>query len=118
MEKIMLTLLRNKNKNKKLIDYDLNIFMEEREDHNGEWYYDPTSWSIHVYKVDGNGHQEVDAPLRLTVEEIRSIGINNDSYFEDGDSWYGMYGYLNDYWEILPDTIKQYLESFPKYEDS
>ncbi len=118
MEKTMLTLLRKKNAGRTLIDYDLNIFMDEREDRNGEWYYDPTSWSIHVYKVDGAGHHEVDEPLRLTVEEIRLLGINNDSYFDGGDAWYGMYGYLKDYWAVLPDTIKEYLEGFPKYETS
>lgn len=112
----MLTLFR---KNKKtMIDYDLNIFMQEVEDQHGEWYYDPTSWMIHVYKVDGHGHHEVAEPYRLSVDEIRELHLNNDEYFDGGDAWYGMYGYLKDYAEQMPASIKQYLESFPVYENS
>jgi hypothetical protein len=118
MEKTMLTSLRNKNAGRELIDYDLNIFMQEVEDHNGQWYYDPTSWMIHVYAYENGGHQELAEPRKLTVEEIRSLGLNNDSYFEGGDCWYGMAGYLQDYWNVMPDSIKMYLESFPKYKDS
>lgn len=110
-------LLRNKNAGRTAYDYDLNIFMQEVEDHEGNWYYDPTSWMMHVYSVDGNGHHEVDVPRALTVEEIRSLGLNNDSYFSDGDSWYGMQGYLKDYWKVIPDSLKEYLEGFPKYKD-
>ena len=114
----MQTSLRNKNAGKTEIDYDLNIFMREEEDpRTGEWYYDPTSWMIHVYEVDDKGHQEVNEARALTIEEIRSLGLNNDEYFEGGDAWYGMSGYLKEYWDVLPDSIKQYLESFPKYKD-
>lgn len=114
----MLTLFRKKT-NKTMIDYDLNIFMQEIQDPNTEeYYYDPTSWSIHVYKVDGQGHQEVDVPRFLTPEEIRALALNNDEYFEGGDCWYGLYGYLKDYEHIMPDSVKQYLNSFPIYETS
>jgi hypothetical protein len=111
------TLLRNKNAGRELVDYDLNIFMDEIEDRNGDWHYDPTSWKLHVYKYEAGGHQEVDQPYELAPEEIRALGLNSDEYFEGGDAWYGMQGYLQDYWEIIPDTIKAYLESFPKYKD-
>lgn len=108
--------MRNKNAGRTLIDYDLNIFMREEEDpRTGEWYYDPTSWMIHVYEVDGNGHHEVAEARSLTTEEIRALGVNNDEYFEGGDAWYGMSGYLKDYWDVMPDSLKMYLESFPKY---
>lgn len=106
---------RSKNAGRELIDYDLNIFMEEIEDNTGQWYYDPTSWKVHVYEVDGAGHHEVAEARPLSIEEIRALALNNDSYFEDGDSWYGMAGYLADYWNIMPDSLKMYLESFPKY---
>lgn len=112
----MQTLLRSKNKDKTEIDYDLNIFMREVQDpYTGEYYYDPTSWMIHVYECNSGSHREVEDPRALTVQEIRALGLNNDSYFEDGDSWYGMKGYLQDYWHVMPDSIKMYLESFPKY---
>lgn len=56
------------------IDYDLNIFMKEVEDPNTEeYYYDPTSWMVHVYAVDGAGHHEVADPYPLSPEEIRSL---------------------------------------------
>jgi hypothetical protein len=110
--------MRSNSADKIKIDYDLNIFMEEVQDNIGRWYYDPTSWRIHVYEVDDHGHQEVAESRQLTVEEIRSLALNNDPYFSGGDAWYGMYGYLKEYWNAMPDSIKQYLESFPKYKDN
>ncbi len=110
--------MRNKNAGRTLIDYDLNIFMQEVEDpRNGEWYYDPTSWMIHVYEVDATGHHEVAEARPLSIEEIRALGLNNDDYFDETDHWYGMAGYLQDYWTVMPDSIKRYLEEFPKYKD-
>jgi hypothetical protein len=91
--------------------------MQDIEDHEGNWYYDPTSWTMHVYHVDRSGHHEVDIPRELTVSEIRSLGLNNDPYFKEGDCWYGMEGYLKTYWNVIPDSLKMYLESFPKYKD-
>ncbi len=110
-------MLRNKNAGRELVDYDLNIFMQEIEDHQGNWYYDPTSWMIHVYRYEAGNHIEVAIPRQLSTEEIRSLGLNNDEYFEGGDAWYGMEGYLKDYWHVMPDSIKMYLEGFPKYKD-
>jgi hypothetical protein len=117
MEKTMLTSLRSKNTNRTEIDYDLNIFMDEIQDNMGDWYYDPTSWRIHVYEYTDHGHHEVAPSRQLTVEEIRALALNNDEYFSGGDAWYGMYGYIRHYWDVLPDSLKQYLESFPKYKD-
>jgi hypothetical protein len=118
MEKTMQTSLRNKNAGKTEYDYDLNIFMRETEDpRTGEWYYDPTSWMIHVYTYEDHGHEEAGEARSLSAEEIRALGLNNDEYFDGGDHWYGMTGYLKDYWDVMPDSIKEYLESFPKYKD-
>ena len=112
------TLLRNKNAGRTLVDYDLNIFMQEVQDpKTQQWYYDPTSWSIHVYTYEGAGHEELAEPYSLSIDEIRALGLNNDEYFKDGDCWYGMQGYLQDYWNVMPDSIKMYLEGFPKYKD-
>lgn len=97
------------------IDYDLNIFIPEELDENNKSHWDPANWHIHVYKVEGHGHQEVDRAKRLTQEEIISLGLNKDPYFTDVDSWYGYEGFLFDYWGKMPDSLKQYLESFPKY---
>lgn len=98
------------------IDYDLNIFIPEELDLNNESYWDPANWHIHVYRVDGNGHHEVSEARRLSQEEIISLGLNKDPYFKDeADTWYGYEGFMMDYWSKMPDSLKQYLESFPKY---
>lgn len=113
---VMETLVRSKNAGRELIDYDLNIFMQEIEDPiTGEFYYDPTSWAIDVYEYRGAGHEQLGIMYMLSPEEIRSMGLNNDEYFEGGDCWYGMAGYLKDYWAVLPDSVKQFLEALPKY---
>lgn len=109
--------MRSKNAGRTAIDYDLNIFMQDVEDPFGKFYYDPTSWMIHVYEVDGGGHHEASEARPLSIEEIRALGLNNDDYFSDGDAWYGMAGYLMDYWNVMPDSIKMYLEGFPKYKN-
>ena len=113
----MQTSLRSKNTGRTKIDYDLNIFMDEIQDNLGDWYYDPTSWRMHVYTYEEWGHEEAAPSRQLTVDEIRALALNNDSYFEGGDAWYGMDGYIQTYWDVLPDSLKQYLESFPKYKD-
>ena len=96
-------------------DYDLNIFMTELQDPTTEeWYYDPTSWKVHVYDCMSGNHVEADDARELTVEEIRSLGLNHDKYFEGGDAWYGMDGFLVDYADKIPDSLSTYLNSFYK----
>jgi len=98
-------------------DYDLNIFIPEEIDQNDKSYWDPANWFIHVYKVEGGAHDYADEARRLTQEEIISLGLNHDEYFTDVDSWYGYDGFLKDYWTKMPDSLKLYLESFPKYKE-
>lgn len=105
---------RNKNAGKSLIDYDLNIYMPEELSQDGESYYDPANWRIHVY-VHLKGYQnEWDDPIQLTAEEIVSLGLNQDGAF-DADSWYGLDGFRLDYWDKLSDRLKMYFDHLPKY---
>lgn len=110
--------MRNKNAGREAIDYDLNIFCPEQWDEvDQDSYYDPTSWYIHVYKyVTPSGHQEVGEPFKLSQREIEDLCLGKEgTYFDDYDSWYGMDGFLKDYWDCLSDRIKQFLEGHPKY---
>jgi hypothetical protein len=111
------TMYRNKNRNKTLIDYDLNIYMpEEYDDISDEYYFDPSNWKIHVYIVNDRGHEEWDEPLHLTAEEIRHLGLNRESYFKDEqDVWYGLEGFRLDYWDRMSDRLKEYFDRLPKY---
>ena len=108
---------RNKNAGKTLIDYDLNIYMPEEYDAStDDYYFDPVSWKIHVYVVGDHGHDEWDAPIELTAEEIKSLGLNRDSYFKDEvDVWYGLDGFRFDYWSKMSDRLKEYFDKLPKY---
>lgn len=111
--------LRNKNAGKTLIDYDLNIFMPEEFDEEAEdYYFDPSSWLIHVYRYMGNTHVEHAEPIALTAGEIKSLGLNRDSYFRDEvDVWYGLDGFRKEYWHKMSDRLKEYFDALPKYEE-
>ena len=111
-----MVLVRNKNANKTLIDWDLNIFIPEELNEEGESYWDPASWMIHVYSVTDHGHMEWDTAMYLTSEEIRSLGLNQDSYFKDEvDVWYGLAGFKLEYWDKMSDRLKKYFDMLPKY---
>lgn len=105
---------RNKNAGKQLIDYDLNIYMPEELDEAGQSFWDPANWWIHVYAVDERSHEEWDDPIRLTAEEIHSLGLNREGAF-DADSWYGLDGFRLDYWDKMSDRLKMYFDHLPKY---
>lgn len=111
-----LTISRNKNSGKRLIDYDLNIYIPEELDEGGDSVYDPASWCIHVYVHDNGNQDEWDDPIQLTAEEIRALGLNRDPYFADEvDTWYGLAGFKLDYWAKMSDRLKEYFDRLPKY---
>lgn len=114
----METVYRNKNRDKTLIDYDLNIFSPEQwNEHYSESYYNPALWAIQVYECHSFSHHESDEPFFLNQEEIDMLGLNVKGTYWDGevDTWYGMDGFKLDFWSKLSDRIKEYLEKFPKY---
>jgi len=108
---------RNKNADKELIDWDLNIFMPEQWDwEKDDSYFDPASWKIHVYAYRDGDHNEWDDPIDLTAEEIQSIGFNREKYFKkQTDVWYGLDGFRRKYWDKLSDRLKEYFDKLPKY---
>jgi hypothetical protein len=108
---------RNKNANKELIDYDLNIFMPEQWDwEKDDSYFDPASWKIHVYVYRNGDQNEWDDPIALTAEEIQDLGLNRDKYFKkQTDVWYGLDGFRRKYWDKLSDRLKEYFDKLPKY---
>jgi len=111
------SMYRNKNRDKTLIDYDLNIYMPEELDAGGESYWDPASWCIHVYTYnEGNSQEYSNDPIRLTGEEIVALGLNQDEYFRtEVDTWYGLHGFKLEYWDKMSDRLKQYFDELPKY---
>ena len=113
----METMTRNKNADKTLIEWDLNIYMpEEWDEEADDSYYDPASWKIHVYAYRDHDHNEWDDPIALTAEEIKALGLNRDSYFKDEvDVWYGLEGFRKDYWSKMSDRLKEYFDRLPKY---
>lgn len=107
---------RNKNAHKTPIDWDLNIYMPEELDAGGNSYWDPASWKIHVYKCYDGGSDEWGIPIELTAEEIRGLGLNQDSYFRDEvDTWYGLDGFRVEYWDRMSDRLKLHFETLPRY---
>jgi hypothetical protein len=108
---------RNKNANKELIDYDLNIFMPEQwDEEKDDSYYDPASWKIHVYIYKDGDQNEWDDPIALTAEEIQDLGLNRDKYFKkQTDVWYGLDGFRRKYWDKFSDRLKEYFDKLPKY---
>lgn len=107
---------RNKNADKVLMDYDLNIFMPEELDDGGDSFWDPANWYVQVYVADKYGIDMWDDPIRLTAEEIHSLGLNHDPYFKnETDTWYGLAGFRLDYWSKMSDRLKEYFDSLPKY---
>ncbi len=107
---------RNKNADKRPIDYDLNIFIPEQLDEGGDSVYDPANWHIHVYVHADGAQDEWDDPIQLTAEEIRALGLNKDPYFRDEvDTWYGLEGFRYEYWDKMSDRLKMYFDRLPKY---
>lgn len=108
---------RNKNADKELIEYDLNIFMpEEYDEDKGDSYFDPASWKIHVYIHKDGDQNEWDDAIALTADEIQSLGFNRDEYFRDEvDLWYGLDEFRLNYWNKMSDRLKEYFDKLPKY---
>lgn len=108
---------RNRNADKELIEWDLNIYMpEEWDEENDDSYYDPATWKIHVYAHRDGDQNEWDDPISLTAEEIKSLGLNRDEYFKDEvDVWYGLVGFRTDYWSKMSERLQLYFDRLPKY---
>lgn len=115
MDLSLTTTIRNQNKDKTHIVYDLNIYQLEQLNGDGEYEY-MGPWYIHVYEYEGGNIEEVTAPIELTQEEYNSL-IANDSYFDESDVWYGLEGFVFEKWHQLDDRLKMVFECLPKYKE-
>jgi hypothetical protein len=106
-------------------DYDLNIFQREYEvpdqslvdpSEGTVWEY-REPWYIHVYEVDGSGHQELGEPIELTESEANNL-INNDPYFDgEPDTWYGLAGFIADKHSVISARLMAIFDALPKYKE-
>jgi hypothetical protein len=108
---------RNRNKDKTIFIYDLNIFKRELLNGDGE-YEHMGPWYIHIYEYTGKTVEEVSEPIELTAEEASAL-IENDPYFQDHepDLWYGLEGFVFDKWDALTDRLRYTFECLPKYKE-
>lgn len=97
-------------------DYDLNIFQQELISEN-EWgdlsfeYGGP--WYIDIYNVLGSGHTHVLGPIELTKQEARLLDLGR-GYFDEGDCWYGLDGFLKDYQDYISPRLIEIFEKLPR----
>ncbi len=112
------TMYRNKNRDKTLIEYDVNVYVREELGDEGHSYWNQDHWYLHVYDYNGGAHEEVSVPFLLTPAEsfaMNFVGRND----VDGslDTWMSMEYLMSNYWDAMSDRVKEYLESFPKYKE-
>jgi hypothetical protein len=90
-----------------------------REDYNsetGESSWNTDQWYLHVYDYNDGAHEEVSVPYLLTAEESFAMNFVEAGDIDEGlDGWMSMDYLLQEYWSVMSDRIKEYLESFPKY---
>jgi hypothetical protein len=99
--------VRSKNSNKDKVDWDLNIYKDPSEE-TDFWFIAPYVWK------EGSSNEYGESFMLTKPEEFTLI--HKDEYFEsEEDVWYGMEGFLFQYWDRLSDRVKFFLESLPKY---
>jgi hypothetical protein len=110
---------RNKNFNKTLIEYDVNVYVREeynRETKESTW--NTNQWYLHLYDYNNGDPFEVSSPYLLTAEE--SFAMN---FVETDDIDAGLDGFMSldylmlHYRDQMSDRVLEYLESFPKYKE-
>ena len=113
------TMKRNKNANKTLIDYDINIFVrEEYSAETGETYWNTDQWYLHVYDYNSGDPIEVSSPFLLTKAESFAMNfVERGDVDEALDGWTSLDYLLENYREEMGDRVLEYLESFPKYRE-
>ena len=89
-----------------MVDWDLNIYKDPSEE--------TEFWFIAPYVYENGSSSEYGGSFMLTMSEAYAI-MSKDDYFDEDDVWYGMYGFLRDYWDRLSDRVRFFLESLPKY---
>lgn len=99
-------------------DYDLNIFQQEmlvEDPETGQMVYDYVGpWFIDIYDVQPPGHTHVKGPIELTPQEARLLDLGN-GYFSEGDCWYGLAGFVNDYEDYISPRLMDIFDSLPMH---
>lgn len=109
--------MRNKNFNKTKIEYDVNVYVREEYNHDTkESYWNQDHWYLHVYDYNNGASFEVSTPYLLTKEESFAMNFLERDDIDAGlDGWMSMDYLMTEYWDVMSDRIKEYLEGFPKY---
>lgn len=110
---------RNKNKNKTIIDYDVNVYVREEYNHETrESFWNEDRWYLHVYDYNDGASEEVSTPFLLTKEESFAMNFMGMEDIDEGlDGWMSMDYLMENYRPQMSDRIIEYLESFPKYKE-
>ena len=108
---------RNKNKDKTVIDYDVNVFVREEYNHETmESFWNADQWYLHVYNYNDGSPVEVSTPYLLTAEESFAMNFMETGDIDEGlDGWMSMHYLMENYRDQMSDRILEYLEGFPKY---
>jgi hypothetical protein len=111
------TMYRNKNRDKTIIEYDINVYVREEYNHEtGQSHWNTNQWYLHVYDYNDGSHEEVSMPYLLTAEESFAMNFVERGDIDEGlDGWMDMDYMLTEYRDVMSDRILEYLESFPKY---
>ena len=125
----MLTEVRNKNKYKTPIDWDLNVFCPEQW-YGGESFWDHDLWKINarIYMEDHPETNYIDTDYNITLltKEAEAIGLKgfaDDGVDQDLDGWLdqSLDGFISleyfksIYWDLCSDRVKEYLDDLPRY---
>lgn len=111
-----LTMYRNQNRDKTRIDYDVNVYVREEVGEHGDSYWNQDHWYLHVYDYNDGAHEEVSVPFLLTPAESFAMNFVGRNDVDGGlDCWMSMEYLMSNYWDVMSDRVKEYLEGFPKY---
>ena len=126
----METLVRNKNKNKTKIDWDLNVWCPEQWYGDGS-FHDKDLWKINA-RIYGEDIIDTDYTITLLEKEARSIGLvewakysstpakgkatDLDGWLDAGlDGWIDLHTFMELYKPRLSERVLEFLERLPVY---
>ena len=125
----MLTEVRNKNKYKTPIDWDLNVFCPEQW-YGGESFWDHDLWKINarIYMEDNPNTNYIDTVYSITLltKEAEVLGLKrfaDDGTSTDLDGWLdqsldGMISveyFKSIYWDLCSLRLQEFLDTLPRY---
>jgi len=122
----METLVRNKNKNKTKIDWDLNVWCPEQW-YGADSFQDEELWMINA-RIYGDSIIDTDYTITLLPKEAEAIGLinwqgfirkhrgtENDWIDESLDGMISMKLFMKLYRKRLSNRVLEFLETLPVY---